>query len=160
MGLWENICNAHVFWKIPSSRVLRVSQGFSREVKTRQIFEKVPNICFVCLLACLVVFNATFKTIFQLYRGGQFYWWRKPPTCRNWDTDELYHIITQYCTPHPDRDSNLQHQWFKHILLSNIYNRIEHKFYNLYEALSSIIQHSSDRSRAWRIISVYSKIKR
>ena len=28
---------------------------------------------------------------------------------------------------------------FKHILLSNIYNRIEHKFYNLYEVLSSII---------------------
>jgi len=25
-----------------------------------------------------IVFNAFFKTIFQLCHGGQFYWWSKP----------------------------------------------------------------------------------
>jgi hypothetical protein len=27
-----------------------------------------------CLFVCLMVFNATFNNIFQLYRGDQFYW--------------------------------------------------------------------------------------
>jgi len=32
---------------------------------------------------------------------------RKPPTCRK----SLTNFITQYCTPHPDRDSN-SHRWW------------------------------------------------
>ena len=32
----------------------------------------------ILLFVCLMVINATFSNIFQLYRGSQFYWWRKP----------------------------------------------------------------------------------
>jgi hypothetical protein len=50
------------------------------------------------LFVCLMVFNATWlSTIFQLYRGSPYYWWRKLEDLEK-TIDELDHIML-YTSP-------------------------------------------------------------
>ena len=77
------------------------------------------TVCIGCYCQGLIIrlWRLTpLSTIFQLYRGGQFYWWRKPeypekPTDMSQVTDKLYHIHFVLSTPHLSGIRTQKRQW-------------------------------------------------
>ena len=97
-GRNEQLCGFEP-WESPSVPNNMYATTILRHILNTEI--KLGAMKYVCMFAwwCL----SPLSTIFQLYRGGQFYWWRKledPEKTIDLSqfTDKLYHIML-YTSP-------------------------------------------------------------